>query len=278
MPELPEVETIRVELEPLLAGRRIRGASLDRNDIVGWPAPAGFLSGVRGRLIESLDRRGKYLIVRLDRGKDLVFHLRLSGHLEVVSASEKPRFERARFVLDNGQALSFVEPRVLGRVYLADAGAYPARLGGMARMGCEPIERGFTAGYLQDKLAGRKAAVKSLLLDQRVCCGVGNIYSDEALFRAGVRPTRAAGRLTALEVGRLASALRRVLADGIRWCGTTLGDGRYLRPGTQQGSFQRRLKVFGRAGERCRRRGCRGTVVRTRVGNRSSYYCPECQH
>lgn len=278
MPELPEVETIRAELEPLLAGRRIRGATLDRADIVGWPGPAAFLSGVRGRRVRLLDRRGKYLIVRLDRGKDLVFHLRLSGHLEVVPSAERPRFERARLELDNGRVLSFVEPRVLGKVYLADSGAYPARLAGMARMGCEPIERGFTVDYLRDRLAGRKAAVKSLLLDQRVCCGVGNIYSDEALFRAGVRPTRAAGRLTASEVRRLAAALRRVLEDGIRWCGTTLGDGRYLRPGTQQGSFQRQLKVFGRAGERCRRRGCRGSIVRARVGNRSTYYCPDCQH
>jgi len=277
VPELPEVETIRTELTPLLVGRRIRGASLDRLDIVGWPEAGQFLTGVKGRRVESLDRKGKYLIMSLDRDKELVFHLRLSGHLEVVGARVRPRFERARFGLDNGRALSFVEPRVLGKVYLVEAGEYPSRLAGMERMGCEPIGAGFDRDYLVGKLAGRKATVKSLLLDQRVCCGVGNIYSDEALFRAGVRPARPAGRLSRAEVGRLAGALRRVLEDGIRWCGTTLGDGRYVRPGTQQGSFQRRLKVFGRECERCRRRGCPGVIERTKSGNRSSYYCPVCQ-
>jgi formamidopyrimidine-DNA glycosylase len=277
VPELPEVETIRRELTPLLTGRRILGVSLDRPDIVGWPGADRFAAGVKGRRVDSLDRKGKYLIVRLDRGKELVFHLRLSGHLEVIGARERPRFERARFRLDNGRVLSFVEPRVLGKVHLVEAGNYPARLAGMSRMGHEPIGVEFTADYLRDKLAGRKAAVKSLLLDQRVCCGVGNIYSDEALFRAGVRPTRPAGRVTRPEIARLAAALRRVLEDGIRWCGTTLGDGRYVRPGTQQGSFQRRLNVFGREGERCRRRGCKGVIERLKIGNRSSYFCPACQ-
>ncbi|MFO7676317.1 MAG: bifunctional DNA-formamidopyrimidine glycosylase/DNA-(apurinic or apyrimidinic site) lyase [bacterium] len=316
MPELPEVETIRRELEPALAGRRITGVELARPDIVGWPGPAVFARQATGRRIDGLDRRGKYLILRLDTGGpgrreatpsarsrggvpsgsrtelparaapavpgaggELVIHLRLSGHLRVLPARAAPeRFERARFRLSGGRALVFIEPRALGRLYLVEAGRYPAALGGMLRMGPEPVSRGFTAAFLARRLAGRKAAVKVLLLDQQTCCGVGNIYSDEALFRAGVRPDRPAGSLSPAEVRRLAAALRRVLRDGIRWCGTTLEDDRYRRPDRQAGSFQRHLHAYGRAGEPCRRPGCHVTIRAARFGNRGSCYCPGCQH
>ncbi|MFO7637903.1 MAG: bifunctional DNA-formamidopyrimidine glycosylase/DNA-(apurinic or apyrimidinic site) lyase [bacterium] len=277
MPELPEVETIRRELAPLLVGRRITAVEVRRPDIVGWPSPAEFSREAVGRRVTGVARRGKYLVIEL-AGRELVIHLRLSGHLAVRSAAEPPaRHERCRFRLSGGRALILVEPRVLGRVYLVRPGAYPAVLKGMLGMGPEPVSPGFTAGFLAGRLAGRRAAVKSLLLDQRVCCGVGNIYSDEALFRAGIRPERPAGSLDADEVRRLAASLRRVTSDGIRWCGTTLGDGRYQRPGSQSGEFQRRLRVYGRAGERCRRRGCRGVIRKVKLGNRGSSYCPVCQ-
>ncbi len=277
VPELPEVETIRRELLPLLAGRRIGSVVVARREIVGFPGPDEFVAGVAGRRIAELGRRGKYLVFKLDKGKDLVFHLRLSGHLEVCRNGSVPRFERIRFRLSGGAVLSFVEPRLLGRVYLVDSGRYPEVLAGMERMGPEPIEPGFTVDYLAGKLKGRTAAVKGLLLDQRICCGVGNIYSDEALHRARVRPTRRGGRLTRAEVVRLTQGLRRVLSSGIRWCGTTLGDGQYVRPGTERGGFQKHLRVFGREGLPCRRRGCDGTVKRIRLVNRSSYFCPNCQ-
>ncbi len=147
----------------------------------------------------------------------------------------------------------------------------------MLRMGPEPMSPDFTVNYLADRLKGRKASVKSLLLDQRVCCGVGNIYSDEALFRARVRPTRAAGKLTRTEVARLVRALSQVLHDGIKWCGTTLDDGRYLLPDQARGRFQERLAVFGREGRPCRRRGCPGVIRRIRIGNRGTRFCPVCQ-
>lgn len=277
MPELPEVETIRVMLRALLAGRRIVRVRVRRQDIVGFPDARDLKRGVAGRTVVELERRGKYLVVRLDQGKDLVVHLRLSGHLEVVDRSEEVRYERIRFELDNGRALSFAEPRVLGRVYLVQRDKYPAALAGMASMGLEPIHAGFDAGYLGERLRGRAAPVKNLLLDQRIACGVGNIYSDEALFRAGIRPLRRAGRLGKAEVARLARALADVLRDGIRWCGTTLGDGRYQLPEGRPGSFQKRLAVFGREGERCRRRGCDGVIRRQRVGGRSTHFCPVCQ-
>jgi len=157
------------------------------------------------------------------------------------------------------------------------AGDYPRALTGMMKMGPEPIDESFDAAYLRDRLRGRTAPVKNLLLDQRVACGVGNIYSDEALFRAGIRPLRRAGRLGKAEVARLAKALEGVLRDGIKWCGTTLSDGRYRLPEGGTGAFQEKLAVFGRAGERCRRRGCGGLVRRQRVGGRSTHFCPVCQ-
>jgi formamidopyrimidine-DNA glycosylase len=277
MPELPEVETIRMMLRPLLVDRQIILARVRRRDIVGFPALRGFERGVAGRRVVDLGRRGKYLIVRLDHGKDLVIHLRLSGHLEVVGRGEDVGYERVRFELDNSKALSFAEPRVLGRVYLVQRDQYPPALAGMTNMGPEPIHADFDAVYLRERLRGRTAPVKNLLLDQRIACGVGNIYSDEALFRAGIRPLRRAGRLGKAEVGRLAQALTDVLTDGIKWCGTTLGDGRYRLPEGGAGSFQKRLAVFGREGERCRRRGCGGVVRRQRVGGRSTHFCPVCQ-
>jgi formamidopyrimidine-DNA glycosylase len=277
MPELPEVETIRLRLRPLLSGRRIERARVQRRDIIGFPSARGFESGVAGRTVVDLDRRGKYLVVRLDQGKDLVIHLRLSGHLEVVGSGEDVRYERVRFELDNGKALSFAEPRVLGRAYLVRRDKYPPALAGMMKMGPEPIHTGFDAAYLGARLRGRTTSVKNLLLDQRIACGVGNIYSDEALFRAGIRPLRSAGRLRKAEVGRLAQALTDVLTDGIKWCGTTLGDGRYQLPEGGSGSFQKRLAVFGREGEKCRRRGCDGVVRRQKIGGRSTHFCPVCQ-
>jgi formamidopyrimidine-DNA glycosylase len=276
MPELPEVETIRRALEPALVRKRIRGVDASRPDIIGHPdSVAAFTRAVAGRRVERLRRKGKYLILALDRGRELVIHLRLSGHLEVVAATERPRYERLRLLLSGSQALSFCEPRVLGRAYAVEAGRYPPALRGMTAMGPEPISDSFTTEFLRARLRGRRAAVKSLLLDQRVCCGVGNIYSDEALFRAGLRPTRRAGSLKAGEVGRLAGALRSVLTQGIRWCGTTMADQRYLLPDGASGGYQQRLAVFGRTGQPCRE--CGQAVLRTRIGNRSSHYCPRCQ-
>ena len=278
MPELPEVETIRRELEPLLTGRRFTGVEVSRPDIIGWPKPAGFVAGAVGRQINGTGRRGKYLVLALDRGYEVIIHLRLSGRLEVLPSRRAAlRFERIRFRLTGGRALALVEPRALGRVYLVEAGNYPPVLRGMTAMGPEPTSREFGAAFLAARLAGRRTAIKNLLLDQKVCCGVGNIYSDEALYRAGVRPTRPAGDLSPAEVGRLAASLRKVIREGIRWCGTTLDDGRYQRPGTEHGGFQHRLGVYGREGEACRGPGCRRTILRVKLGNRSSCYCPVCQ-
>jgi len=291
MPELPEVETIRRELEPLLKGRRIVSVNVLRPDIVGWPKPNAFKRLVAGLTIVELARRGKYLLLRLKPGLQnaecrtrnaepkqnlLVIHLRLSGHLKVMdSRAPVQRFERIRFRLSGRRVLVFVEPRVLGRVYLVSEDRLPSVLKGLQEMGLEPIHRDFDAGYLKDKVGHRRSSIKGLLLDQSIAAGIGNIYSDEALFRSGIRPERTAHRLRRAEYPRLARALREVLRDGIRHMGTTMSDSRYQRPKGMPGGFQKHLMVFDREGEPCR--VCSTVIKSCRIGNRTSRYCPKCQ-
>lgn len=267
-------------LEPELQGRTISDVRVFREDVIAHPRTVrAFIQRLRGRRdigILALKRRGKYLIIELTEGRQLIVHLRLSGHLALVAkGGETPKYERVRLGLDDGRYLSFVEPRALGRVYCLLLGEKPQSLAGMRAMGREPIEHGFGGGYLAERFRGRRSKVKAVLLDQRVCCGVGNIYSDEALFRAGIRPTRMAANLTRFEVNALARELRRVLNDGIRWCGTTMDDGRYRRPDGREGSFQSRLAVFGLEGHGCRE--CGSTIRTETVAGRTSHYCPHCQ-
>lgn len=276
MPELPEVETIRRHLAPFLVGRTIRNVHIYRRDVIGFPDSGRFQSELAGVRIKGVSRRGKYLIFDLTRDRSLIVHLRLSGHLRLSNKDKRLEYERVRFILSHNKVLSFVDPRVLGRIYLVKDKVFPSVLNGLVRMGLEPIEKGFTAGYLGEKLKGRRAKVKSLLLDQRVCAGVGNIYADEALFRARVKPTRLAGELKKNEIIRLAQTLRRVLKEGIHYLGTTISDERYLMPNGGKGEFQNRLMVVGRKGEPCRICGVK--IRRTKIGNRSSYYCPCCQN
>lgn len=277
MPELPEVETVRRQLVLQVVGRKIGEVKVWRRDIIRYPSASQFLSAIKGKVIVSLNRRGKYLIFRLGSKKLLVIHLGMSGHLRFTRDNTKMRFERLRFRLNRDRALVMDDSRVLGRVYLGTPEEIKEVVKGLARLGREPIDSGFTKDYLYPLLQKRKAKIKSVLLDQRVCAGVGNIYSDEALFRAGILPNRPANSLSYQEVERLAKALRAVLQEGIEHLGTTMEDERYLLPDGNRGGFQKFLRVFSREGEVCRRRQCGGTILRTRIGNRSSYYCPRCQ-
>lgn len=276
MPELPEVESIRRHLAPFLVGRRIKNVLIRRRDIVGFPSFERFQRQLANKMIKGIGRRGKYLIFDLTENKSLIIHLRLSGHLRLVVKDEVLKYERARFVLDNGKVLSFIDPRVLGRVYLVADGVLPPVLNGLKRIGLEPIEKGFTAEYLSNHIKGRRAKVKSLLLDQRICSGVGNIYADEALFLARIKPTKPAGELKRNEIIKLVQALRQVLKDGIDYSGTTISDERYFLPDGAKGKFQTRLMVVGREGLPCR--VCGREIRRIKIGNRSSYYCPCCQN
>jgi formamidopyrimidine-DNA glycosylase len=273
MPELPEVETIKRELRPKIRNKKIVACKILRSDVIAHPKPAVFCEGLIGEKIIDVKRQAKYLILELSNDKRLIFHLRLSGTMVLAPLGTDPeRFSRLVFELDDRQ-LFFNEPRVLGRAYLLKEDEKPSNLKGFFNLGCEPISVGFNAAYLRKKIKHRKAYIKNLLLDQSICAGMGNIYSDEALFRAGIRPFRRAYRITKNEISRLIVALRDVIHEGIQNFGTSVAD--YHRTDGKDGNFQNFLYVYGREGKPCRK--CGTKIVVKKIGNRSTRYCPRCQ-
>lgn len=271
MPELPEVETVRRGLAPHLLGRRI-AAVLVREPRLRWPVPRGLAPAVRGRRVEAIDRRGKYLIVALDTGDRLILHLGMSGRVLVLDASAPLRkHDHLDFVLDSGRIVRFHDPRRFGAVLFWPAGAPTPAL--LQDMGPEPFSAEFSSDYLFRLSRGRRAAVKRFVMDGRIVVGAGNIYATEALFRAGIRPTRAAGRLTRRDCERLAARIREVLAEAIELGGTTLRD--FAGADGAGGYFQQELFVYGREDEPCRT--CGTPIRRVVIGQRSSFYCSRCQ-
>jgi len=273
MPELPEVETIRRELAACIRGAKISQVEVLRSLVVGHPGSAKFAKTLESDEIEAVERQGKYLILCLRGGRKLVFHFRLSGSIVVTPDRTPQRFARVLFYLSDGRALQFIEPRVLGRIYLVLPGEKPKALTGLFRLGLEPVAPGFTTAHLCAVLAKRKARIKSLLLDQSIASGVGNIYSDEALFRARIRPTRRAHTLKRDEIARLVRTLKDVIREGIENLGTSVKD--YYRTDGRTGNFQKMLRVYGREDEPCRL--CGTTIKLLKLGNRGSRYCPHCQ-
>ncbi|MBE0432525.1 bifunctional DNA-formamidopyrimidine glycosylase/DNA-(apurinic or apyrimidinic site) lyase [candidate division WOR-3 bacterium] len=273
MPELPEVETIKRELRPKVRNRQIVDCVILRKDIIAYPEPSRFCRKLVGEKIEDVGRKAKYLILELSNSKRLIFHLRLSGTIIVMSLNAEPvKFSRLILRLTDS-LLVFREPRVLGRVYLLESDDVPPNLMGFYKLGPEPISKDFDYRYLRSKLKHRTGRVKTLLLDQNICAGMGNIYSDEALFRAGIRPLRRACRITDVEMSRLAGTLKQVIEEGIENFGTSVAD--YHRTDGTDGRFQNYLCVYGRENEPCRKCGTR--IVYKKIGNRGTRYCPKCQ-
>ena len=273
MPELPEVETIRRELRPKVINQEIEECTILRKDVIGHPSTRAFCKSIINERIVAIQRRAKYLIFELTNDKRLIFHLRLSGTIALRDIhADSERFTRLILRLHDYQ-LFFNEPRVLGRVYLLRIDEDNKIPKGFFSLGYEPISQEFDFAYLRNKIKGRKARIKSLLLDQRICAGVGNIYSDEALFHAGVRPLRRAYRLTAAETFRLLVALKDVLNKAVDNFGTSVGD--YIRTDGADGNFQNFLYVYSREDEPCR--VCGTKIVVKKIGNRSTRYCPKCQ-
>jgi formamidopyrimidine-DNA glycosylase len=287
MPELPEVETVCRQLEPELEGRRIvRLEVLDARWCRPLP-PAELEAAVGGATIEGLGRRGKYLLLGLDGGRTLVMHLRMTGNLVLVDGAAKldpsegtrlyegerstsERHLRARFRLDDGRELWFTDPRRFGEAFLVDDAGLEARF---ARLGVEPFSAGFTAEVLGKLAAGRTAPLKSFLLDQSAIAGVGNIYADEALFRARLHPLSPAGSLRPEHCEALREAVIAALQAGIDGGGASIDDYRDGRG--ERGRMQDEFLVHTREGEPCPR--CRGPIARIVVAGRSTYYCPACQ-
>jgi formamidopyrimidine-DNA glycosylase len=272
VPELPEVETIRRRLEPLLSGKKIVRVEINDPRLTR-PVPANELAaGLSGERIEVLDRRGKYLLVRLESGLTLVIHLRMTGSLRHRRAgSEQVAHERARLELDDGSELAYRDVRRFGTWHLLTPDALEEYLD--ARVGPEPLAPEFTPELLRERLAGRRAPLKAALLDQRTLAGLGNIYVDEALWRARLHPARPAASLGKPALVRLHDAIRKTLEIGIARQGSTLRD--YALPDGESGSMQAEFRVYGREGEPCER--CGTAISKTRIAGRGTWFCPRCQ-
>jgi len=273
MPELPEVETIRRGLERRVIGCRITGIEIAEPRLRTPLVAAALRAALVGRAITAVRRRSKYLLPDLSGDQVLVLHLGMTGRVLLVPPrAETVPHTHVRFLLDREGELRFADPRRFGMIFVApraDLGVHPR----FARLGPEPLEPGFDADTLRLRAVGVRKPIKNFLLDAAVVAGVGNIYACEALYRAGIHPRRAAGKLGVARWQALHAALRAILGRAIRDGGTTLqdfrdSDGRY-------GAFQRRLQVYGREGEACRR--CGRTVRRIVQSGRSTFYCPGCQ-
>jgi formamidopyrimidine-DNA glycosylase len=271
VPELPEVETIRRRLAP-----RVEGHTLERFEVVDarWCeplAPAELEDAVRGRRVERLGRRGKYLVAHLEDEVHLIMHLRMTGTV-LYDADPSLGHVRVRVGLDDGHTLSWVDPRRFGTGQLA-LGDDALDEFMAARLGAEPLTDEFTPAYLRAAARGRRAPIKALLLDQRRVAGVGNIYADEALFRARIHPLRPAGRLKGPQLDALHAAVNDSLIAGIAAKGASIDD--FRDPDGVQGSFQDRFLVHLRAGEPCTR--CGNVVVKMVAAGRGTYVCERCQ-
>jgi len=271
MPELPEVETIRRQLAPRLTGRSLVAYRVADPRWCEPRAPGEVLGPLLGRSIEGLERRGKYLVWAFEEELFLLMHLRMTGNL-LYDAPEGTPYTRVHLGFDDDHDLRFVDPRRFGTGWLlAGRGELDAYLD--ARLGVEPFSEAFTAEHLRALARGSRAPVKAFMLDQRRIAGVGNIYADEALFRARVHPLREAGRLTGAQWTALAAAIREALQEGIDAKGATIDDFRDLDGA--RGSFQDRFLVHRRAGDPCPR--CGRPVRKLLAAGRGTYVCERCQ-
>jgi len=275
MPELPEVETVRVRLEPALVGRVLQRVEILDPRLTRPFDPAGVAAELQGERVVAVDRRGKYLVVRFESGRVLLIHLRMTGSLLHGSLgngrSVNDPHRRAVVRLDDGSDVVYRDVRRFGTWLLLEPDQLDSYL--EPRVGLEPLTRRFTTKRLAQAFAGRRAPVKAAILDQRRLAGVGNIYADEALWRAGIHPQRPAGKLGLEEVKALHAGIRRALKAGIARQGATLRD--YRTPDGGSGAMQHEFKVYGREGEPCDR--CGAPIEKIRAAGRGTWYCPVCQ-
>jgi formamidopyrimidine-DNA glycosylase len=273
VPELPEVESIRTQLEPALVGRRFARVEIRDARLVRPEEPAEVAAELEGEQVAAVERRGKYLVVRFESGRVLLIHLRMTGSLRHAPAGmlqENP-YSRAVVTLDDGSDVAYRDVRRFGTWLLLEPGEAGPYLG--ARVGDEPLDETFTAVRLAERLSRRRTSVKAALLDQRTLAGMGNIYVDEALWRARIQPMRPAAGLDRGEVRRLHRGIRSALAHGLARQGSTLRD--YRLPDGASGTMQNEFKVYGRDGEPCER--CGTPIAKTRVAGRGTWFCPACQ-
>ena len=272
MPELPEVETIRRQLHDELKGARITRCEVLLPRLITHPSPRTYERALAGSSIAGVGRRGKYLLIDLDDHLELIIHLGMTGSLSLVSrGEERPRHTHLVFCLADGRDLLYVDPRTFGETALVPTGHHRF-LRGLHTIGPEPVEEGFTCEVLAGALQGT-CRVKSALLDQSRVAGIGNIYADEMLHRAGIHPCRRLHDITPPEIELLHTSIRSVLKEAISKGGSSISD--YVDLEGERGTFQSMHQVYRHEGEACP--VCGDTIRRMRVSGRSSYYCPHCQ-
>lgn len=282
MPELPEVETVRRGLAPVMVGQRIAQARVNREGL-RWPFPARMAGRLAGASVLGLRRRSKYILADLSTGETLLIHLGMSGRMLVSGAPlgvfHQPhpapeKHDHVVLTMASGTRITFNDARRFGAMDLvptATADEHPL----LARLGPEPLGNGFDGPYLAGRLAGRNTPIKSALLDQHIVAGLGNIYACEVLHRAGLHPATRAGALPAPRVAALVPIIREVLEEAITAGGSSLRD--YRQADGELGYFQHRFRVYDRADAPCLTPGCPGTIARLVQAGRSSFYCPTCQ-
>jgi formamidopyrimidine-DNA glycosylase len=277
VPELPEVETIRRDLEKESVGRRIKAVDVaGMRSIRRHPNKKHFIAKLVGRKLTAVERKGKYLLLRLDNGDVLVVHLGMSGQLLLRSPKEPPN-KHAHVVLTfaTGGQLRFVDPRTFGELFVTAADHVAAEVPELAHLGFDPFDEVMTWTKFGELLHSRHTMLKPLMMDQRILAGIGNIYSDEILFAAGLRYDRLSDSLSSQEIRRLYRAMVETLQEAIRHRGSSLSDEQYRDLFGDVGDFQSQHKVYDREGQACRR--CRSTIVRIRVNGRSHFLCTQCQ-
>ena len=269
MPELPEVETTRRGLIPLVVGKTIETVAV-REPRLRWPVDPALAGRLRHQAVTAISRRGKYLLMSTGGGTLLV-HLGMSGSLRYLPAPVRPaRHDHVDVAFTSGDLLRFNDPRRFGSLHVA---ARPEAHWLLRHLGPEPLGPDFSGDYLWRVSRGRRVGIKQFLMNARIVAGLGNIYANESLFRAAIHPSRAAGRIARHRLAGLAGAVRAVLTDAIGAGGTTLQD--FVRSDGRPGYFQLSLDVYDRAGEACRR--CRRPIAVRVIGQRATYYCPRCQ-
>jgi formamidopyrimidine-DNA glycosylase len=269
MPELPEVETVKNDLIPLVVGREVTGVNLLWEGIVRKTTAGDFITGLTGRMIKGIKRRGKYLIFGLDGSETLIAHLKMSGALIAGNCDiTKEKYARAVLHLNDGTCVIFRDPRKFGRMWLVkDSNSV---IGGL---GPEPLEDDFTPELLAQRLKGKKAPIKAVICDQKVIAGVGNLYADEALYLAGIHPLTPAGSLSPAKNKDLFDAIQAVLRKGIKNRGASIEN--YVRPDGNKGTAHLEFLVPRKSGQPCGE--CAGKVERITVRGRGTYFCPKCQ-
>ncbi len=282
MPELPEVETVRRGLAPVMEGVRIIQADVNRPNL-RWPFPDGMARRLTGARVERLRRRSKYILADLDTGESLLIHLGMSGRMLISGAQlgtfahDHPapeKHDHVVFHMENGARVTFNDPRRFGAMDLLDTQTADAHKL-LSSIGPEPLGNEFDESYLVTALSGKASPIKSALLDQQIVAGLGNIYVCETLYRARISPLRKAGQISKGRVTGLVPIIRQVLSDAIDAGGSSLKD--FRQADGDLGYFQHSFDVYGREGEACRTPDCKGAIKRAVQSGRSSFYCPKCQ-